>query len=221
MATFRKKPIGVVLILGATIFFMSISSAADARHTELRLDDSALLSYCNNVLDFFWELEEFSDEELEATTPSDLAYVGAGMNLAFEENTKEAGLHLFMNVGSKMNETLLLDYGSKAMRDPHPETLHLLGLASMKGQMEAVGFSDRAEQLVGMYFMDALDSDLLADLKEQGLTIIINYGRSATKLLKHFNKAAKSRKNSVLGSGMLVMVGIEIVALFKQCRDED
>ena len=221
MATFRKKTIGSVLIFGATIFLISISSAADARHTEMSLNDPAVFAYCNKVIDFYWELDEYSDEALEAISPSDLAYIGAGMNLAFEENPKEAGSYLFMNVGSKMNEALLLDYGSKAMRDPHPETLHLLGLASMKGQLEAVGFSDRAEQVVSMYFMDTLDSDLLADLKEQGLKVMMSYGRNATNLLKHFNKTTKSRKRSALGSGLLVMIGIEIVALFKQCGDAE
>ena len=222
MATIRKTLIGTLVISCATIFLTSIPSAADARHTQMSVDDSAVLAYCNNVLEFFWELEEYSDEELEAISPSDLAYIGAGMNLAFEENIKEAGLYLFMSLGSKMNEELLLDYGSMAMRDPHPETLHLLGLASMKGQLEAVGFSDRAEQVVSMYFMDTLDSDLLADLKEHGLKIMINYGRNATNLLEHFNKTSKkSRKRSALGSGLLVMIGIEIVALFKQCGDAE
>lgn len=221
MPTFRKILTGIVLASSTTICCMSIPSVADALHTEMNLDDSAVLAYCKNVRDFYWELDEYSDEELGAASPSDLAYIGAGMNLAFEESAKEAGLYIFMKVGSEMNEELLLDYGSKAMTDHHPETLHILGLASMKSQMEAVGFSDRAENLVSMYFMDTLDGQTLADLKEQGFNTMTNYGHSAIKLLKHFNKTATSRKHSALGSGLLVMIGIEIAALFRQCRDAD
>lgn len=219
MATYWKSRISILSIIGFTICFASTLPVANARHAEMNLDDSAALAYCHKVLDFYWELDEFSDEDLETLSPTDLAYIGAGMNLAFEGSAKEAGLLIVMKVGSKMNEELLLSYGSKTMRNHHPETLYLLGLASMKDQMEAVGFSDRAEQLVGMHFTNTLDSDMLADLKKQGSNIVLSYGGNATKLLKHFNKAAKSRKHSALGSGLLVMIGTEIVALFKQCRD--
>lgn len=219
MATFRENIISILFIFGTAIYSMLIPSEADASHTEMNLEDSDALAYCKNIIDFYYYLDQYSDEELGEFLPSDLAYIGAGMNLAFEENFNEIGLPLLMKAISKINEELLLDYGSKAMRDPLPETLHLLGLESIKSQMEAVGFSDRAERLVGMYFNGTLDSEVLEDLKDEGFKLLTNYGHQVTGLLKHFNKTARSKKRTELGYGFLVMFGIEIVTLFKQCRD--